>query len=161
MRDSLRFFCRLLRKPLVVLQFSSRTIYDIDNIMVNEETYLHQIEVTKSMLDVFGIKALEAEEPVILLNDETIEAETIRGDTLQEVVRKLPHTEGYIIIYSGWNNIDALHTQKDYVKVTAIAEDGTKTIVDYTDIKGVRIKIKTYPTEGYRTQYVLRWFPSR
>ena len=129
--------------------------------MVNEETYLNQIEVTKSMLDVFGIKALEAEEPFILLNDKTIAAETIRGDTLQEVVRELPHTEGYIIIYSGWNNVDILNTFKDFVKVTAIAEDGTKTIVDYTDIKGARIKIKTYPTEGHRNQYVLRWFPSR
>ena len=129
--------------------------------MVNEETYLNQIEVTKSMLDVFGIKALEAEEPFILLNDKTIEAETIRGDTLQEVVRELPHTEGYIIIYSGWNNVDILNTFKDFVKVTAIAEDGTKTIVDYTDIKGARIKIATYPTEGHRNQYVLRWFPSR
>ena len=129
--------------------------------MVNEETYLNQIEVTKSMLDVFGIKALEAEGPVILLNDKTIAAETIRGDTLQEVVRELPHTEGYIIIYSGWNNVDILNTFKDFVKVTAIAEDGTKTIVDYTDIKGARIKIKTYPTEGHRNQYVLRWFPSR
>ena len=129
--------------------------------MVNEETYLNQIEVTKSMLDVFGIKALEAEEPFILLNDKTIAAETIRGDTLQEVVRELPHTEGYIIIFSGWNNVDILNTFKDFVKVTAIAEDGTKTIVDYTDIKGARIKIKTYPTEGHRTQYVLRWFPSR
>ena len=129
--------------------------------MVNEETYLNQIEVTKGMLAVFGIKALEAEEPFILLNDKTIAAETIRGDTLQEVVRELPHTEGYIIIYSGWNNVDILNTFKDFVKVTAIAEDGTKTIVDYTDIKGARIKIKTYPTEGHRTQYILRWFPSR
>lgn len=128
--------------------------------MVNEETYLHQIEVTKGMLGVFGIKALEAEEPVILLNDKTIAAETIRGDSLREVVKKLPYTEGYIIIYSGWNDIGGLDSQKGYVKVTAIAEDGTKTIIDYTDIKGARIKIKTYPTEGHQTQYVLRWFPS-
>ena len=129
--------------------------------MVNEETYLHQIEVTKGMLGVFGIKALEAEEPVILLNDETIEAETIRGDTLQEVVKELPHTEGYIIIYSGWRDVGGLDSREGYVKVTAIAEDGTKTIIDYTNTKGVRIKMKTYPTEGHRTQYVLRWFPSR
>ena len=129
--------------------------------MANEEKYLHQIEVTKGMLGVFGIKALEAEEPVILLNDKTIAAEIIRGDTLQEVVKELPHTEGYIVIYSGWRNIGDLDSREGYVKVTAIAEDGTKTIVDYTDIKGARIKIKTYPTEGHRTQYVLRWFPSR
>ena len=102
-----------------------------------------------------------AKEPVIRIDDKTIAAETIRGDTLQEVVRELPHTEGYIIIYSGWRDIGGLDSQKGYVKVTAIAEDGTKTIVDYTDIKGARIKIKTYPTEGHQTQYVLRWFPSR
>ena len=129
--------------------------------MVNEERYLNQIEVTKGMLGVFGIKALEAEEPVILLNDKTIAAKTIRGDTLQEVVKELPHTEGYIVIYSGWRNIGDLDSREGYVKVTAIAEDGTKTIVDYTDIKGARIKMKTYPTEGHQIQYVLRWFPSR
>jgi len=128
--------------------------------MMNEERYTHRIEVTKSMLDVFGIKALVAEEPVILLNGKTIAAETIHGDTLQEVVRGLPYTEGYIVIYSGWNNVDALHTQKGYVKVTAIAEDGTKRTIDYSDITGARIQMETYPTEGHQTQYVLRWFPS-
>lgn len=67
--------------------------------MENKEKTKINVPVTKDMLKSVGVDAIEVDNPIILLNDTAIVAETLYGDSLVDIYRQLPYKNGgYIMI---------------------------------------------------------------
>ena len=134
--------------------------------MENKEKTKISVPVTKDMLKSVGVDAIEIDNPIILLNDTPIVAETLYGDSLADIYRQLPYKNGghIMILKMESSFFDLVHnsTKKLKAEKIVITEKDTDSTYTYIPDSGTwfELDMKTgYHEDNVDIRYVLRWFP--